>query len=215
MKIVNKKSLDFKFRTGFSLVELMISIGIIGVIMSVVIINYSSFTEKLALSAAGQEMALAIRQAQIYGTSVKDSSPGIFNYSYGVYFFLNQPFDPSIYYIFVDKNFNRKYDEGDGCGGIDTECVEKVEMRNGTKVNGFCNSSSCPSGVNPSFRGLSITFDRPKTNAIIKTVTSLGVLNPNTASTSLTASRIQIIPANFVSNSVWLTLDKSGNVLVQ
>ena len=77
--------------------------------MSVVLFNYGSFTDNLALSAAGQEVSIAIRQAEVYGLSVKEVTPGSgnFNLAYGVHF---SPATPNDYILFVDKNANNVYD---------------------------------------------------------------------------------------------------------
>src|SRR3990167_1379889 len=97
-----KNITKYKSGAGFTLIELMVSISIVSVIMTVVLFTYSSFNDSLALSAAGQEVASAVRQAQTYGLSVKEFSVGSeqFTSGYGIYF--DPVSDPTNYYIFVD-----------------------------------------------------------------------------------------------------------------
>lgn len=126
-----------RFKTrGFSIIDLLVSMSIVTLIMSVVLFSYRTFGNKLAVKAASQEIAVAVRQAQVYGTSVKEVSKGIgdFNIGYGVSFDTTVP---GQYYIFADKNNNGLYDGDSTCtpGG---ECVEKNLIRNSAGVTGLC-----------------------------------------------------------------------------
>ena len=64
-----------KFLAGFTLIEMLVSIGIVSLIMAVVFFNYGTFNDDLALTSAGQELSIAVRQAQSYGLSVKEINP--------------------------------------------------------------------------------------------------------------------------------------------
>jgi prepilin-type N-terminal cleavage/methylation domain-containing protein len=160
-------------QSGFTLIEVLVSISIVSVIMLVTLWNYGTFLDNLALSAAGQEIATAIRQAQVYGLSVKEVSVGggQFNYAYGVHFDMN---DPSHYIIFVDKNTvpNKIYDAGAGCGsGIgNTECIEQGTLENGVTVSSVGHHSCSSSNI----RIMDITFLRPNPDAVINSTDSGG-----------------------------------------
>lgn len=178
---------------GFSLIELMISISIISLVFSTVFYNYSSFNDRLALTAAAEEMALAIRETQSYGLTVKELSPGggKFNYAYGIYF--NPTTDPSDYYIFADTDqinpINKKYDVGSGCSTGGTECLSKQSLRNGVKITSICNAGACP-GTPACATSLAITFLRPSTNADINFIDNGGnicVASDTTAKVILTS----------------------------
>ena len=155
-----------KNEKGFTLTELMVVIGIATVLMSVSLYDYKAFTDKLALSAAAQEMAIAIRQAQTYGLNVKEATAGggDFTRAYGIYF---STLDPYNYYIFVDKNtVNKLYDVGSGaCGTALTECIEKVSLRNGVSISSITNTNGC--AVTNNATALHVTFIRPKPDANI------------------------------------------------
>lgn len=67
MKLTGKKSFKTFFNNffgGFSVVELLVSIGIIAVVSSVVIVNQSQFNSTLELDNAAHQVALKIREAQ-------------------------------------------------------------------------------------------------------------------------------------------------------
>ncbi len=195
------------FRNGFTLIELMVTVSIVSVIMSTVLFNYSSFTDKLALSSAAQEIAIAIRQAQSYGINVRDSAreytttKGLFQYPYGVYFDLT---DTSHYYIFVDQNNNGKYDAGSGCGSGTTECVEQGSIRNRVTLTSICDAS-CPL-VNAS--KLSVTYLRPNPDAIIKFYNSSGTLIAGPGSTG------KIVLTSPKGNASTITIEKTSQVSV-
>src|SRR3989344_4739965 len=112
----HKKSCHNK-KYGFTLVEVMISLTIVTLIMGVILFNYSTFNDNLALSAAMQETSLVIRKAQTYGLSVKEVvvGGGQFNSAYGVKF--DGPGGVNLassFIFFVDKSIpkNGVYDAG-------------------------------------------------------------------------------------------------------
>jgi prepilin-type N-terminal cleavage/methylation domain-containing protein len=160
---------------GFTLAEIMVSIAIVVMIMSVVLFGYRSYNDNIILSSAGQEMAISIRQAQVYGVSVKQVVGGDFNTSYGISFDLS---NPGSYYIFADKNNNGKYDGDVNCSS-GTECVEKDDLKNAVGLSSFCSTDlggveTCPDTTG--IRSVSILFKRPDTEAYIYTFNSSGTM---------------------------------------
>jgi len=69
---------------GFTLVELVVSIGIIGVITGVVIVNYRDFESTTVLKNAAYDVALGIRESQLKSISVVRGTSGGFDYPYGI-----------------------------------------------------------------------------------------------------------------------------------
>ncbi|MEQ1561483.1 MAG: type II secretion system protein [Nitrospira sp.] len=191
---------------AFTLIEILTSVAILTVIMSVVIFNYSKFNNNIALSSAGQEITVAVRQAQVYGLSVKETSTGSgqFNTAYGIHF---QPSDPTNYYVFADKNGNSVYDVGGGCGSVNTECIEKFSLKNGVKIFDICNESSC--SPLPGQNKLNILFKRPETNAIIYFGNNFGV---NSSGPYQTGKIILISPNSKEST---ITVESTGYILTQ
>jgi prepilin-type N-terminal cleavage/methylation domain-containing protein len=151
---------------GFTLAELMICVTIMSFMMGVMIFNYGSFNDKLALSSAIQEIAISVRQAQTYGLNVKEVTVGggQFNAAYGIYF--DPSNSPSSYIVFADLNGNKKYDSGG------SEAVETVPLRNGIRITDITTSDGCHSGS--AQRTLHITFLRPNPDADINFVNGGG-----------------------------------------
>ena len=195
---------------GFTLIEALVSISIVSLIMSSVLFNYATFSDNLTLSSAGQELAIVIRQAQTYGLTVREvtreiTSGGKFDSAYGAYFDKN---DPTFYYLFADLDGDKKYDVGSGCGsGLNnTECVEKLVLRNNVRISDFCNESACPPSA--SVKMMDVVFLRPNPDANINFTNNGGsiVVGP-----SLTG-KIVLISAK--GNTLTITVESTGQVLV-
>lgn len=170
-----KKFLNLKYNLAFTIVELMVTASIVAVISAVILFNYSSLNSQIAVSSNTQEVALDIRQTQVYGLSVKESviGGGDFGKGYGIYFTMS---DPKNYYIFVDNDNNGKYDGTTSCIS-GSECIQKVAIRNGVSISSICGavfggSLVCPPSA--TVNAMHITFIRPNTEANIRFTTSLG-----------------------------------------
>ena len=172
-----------KSSRGFTLIELVVSLAIVTIITSTVIFKYADFTDKTALSKATNDLALAIRQAQVYGINVNQTavSSGDFTRAFGIY--VNPACNPQTYYIFVDGNANQRYDFQNGNAGCGTPelptngdvFVEKASLTNGIVFSDVCNGSGVCFSNNPGIvRRMSITFLRPNTDARIKMVDNNG-----------------------------------------
>lgn len=72
-------------RRAFTLVELIVSIGIISLISAVVFFNFPQFNESVALNRAARELTLTLREAQARAVAVTPLPSGIFPSNYGVY----------------------------------------------------------------------------------------------------------------------------------
>ncbi len=98
--------LDKKNIMGFTLVELAVSMLIIGLISTIVLTNYNAGRKQEALNRSVQRLAVAIRQAQNYAlfsrVGTKCSTPAG---GYGIYVS-----SASQYVIFGDCSGNRLYD---------------------------------------------------------------------------------------------------------
>jgi prepilin-type N-terminal cleavage/methylation domain-containing protein len=202
----NKLKLLFRRIKGFSIVELIVTVAIISMIMSVVMYNYSVFNDNLALSSAAQEVAIAIRQAQTYGLNVKEvtSSGGQFTSAYGIYF--DKGTDTTNYYIFADNDADRVYDVGSGCGSGSTECVSKISFRNNVRISNICSSSTCPpSGAVM----MDVTFLRPNPDSKIYFTDASGTIVSGPA----TQGKVTLISAK--NRTVNVVIESTGQVSIQ
>lgn len=189
------------YTRGFTLVELIVTSAIITIILSVVMFNYGSFNDKLALSSAVQEMAITMRQAQAYGINVKEAgvNSNQFNYAYGIYFNSNTGSNTS-YLIFIDSNNNYKYDSG-----ID-QLVETLNLRNGVKITSVCDASSCP----PSgYSVLHVSFLRPNPDARIFFTNNSGT----TISGQMNTGKVQLSSPKGVNS--YVIIENTGQIMTQ
>jgi len=163
-------------KMGFTLVELMVVVGIMSVIMLLVGFNSRRFNDDLILRTAATDVSLALRQAQSFGISVKESSGGsaTFTAPYGAAFDLT---NPTYTFIYSDTNNNRAYNGTLPCTGTD-ECREKALIRGAVQISRLC-ASYLSNGVLSCFAGnnvryLIFTYVRPNPEPVIKLFDSNG-----------------------------------------
>lgn len=157
---------------GFTIVELMVSVGIFALMTALLLAKYGTFNQGILLTNLAYDLALTIRNAQSYGVNVKSAPTGIANYSnefnlpYGVYIddgVSIKALPKNEVVFFVDLNNNQKYDPG----ATPSELISKYTMKRGSYVSSICVNQlySCGSA---NFHNLHLTFVRPDPRATIK-----------------------------------------------
>lgn len=158
---------------GFTLVEVLVAVTIIGLITSIVVFNHSSFSERIELTDAAYEAALLVREAQSAGSSAKAEGDA-FEYAYGVYSRYKDAGPPWLLYsdnklvLFADINDDGFYgdDSAQEAGDFDCnheECEQVLELPQGIIIKEICrvtvsSGTECAQAIT----GLSTTFLRPK-----------------------------------------------------
>lgn len=155
--------MDVKFKTkskqstysmfGFSILEVLITTAIIGIIVGIITLKYGSFNNLILLKNQAYQVALELREAQTRSLSVTGRSAGTateFRRPYGIYF---SRATPDRYLIFLDNNINGYYNVG--------EEIETRRLDSRFKISRLCSGSNCALGT------LSITFRRPNFDAIM------------------------------------------------
>lgn len=134
-----------RLKKGFTLIELMVTLAIFTVISAITLANYPDFNTKIQRDILVQNIALSIREAQVYGTSIRSTSdvtplgeatPG----AYGIYVG-----DAGHYYLFVDTNGDNMFDPQNTatCGAVadssdpfsinsNPECLLAYTIKSGT-----------------------------------------------------------------------------------
>ncbi len=157
MKIQNSKNRLYPIpytlypERGFSLVELLVSISIFTIVTGIVLANFPSFSSKIALENLGHEIALTIRQAQVFGVASREFGVGsqIFP-SHGVRF---ESAENATFSLYADVDKNKKYTDV-------SELLETFTIRGGNHISQICGFLT-PSSNCISLQTLDVVFTRP------------------------------------------------------
>jgi len=155
-------------KAGFTLVELMVVITIATLMMTTLIVQQRTWSDKLSVDSQTYELALMIRQAQIYSLGVKgDTAATSDNFDVGYGVFINK-LNNDRYIFFADLNKDGKYTSG--------EEIETVVLNNGVTIYKFCgirigNEICSNLGL---LSQMTVSFFRPEVNAITGFYSSTG-----------------------------------------
>ncbi len=185
-----------RFRRGFTLVELMMVLGIISIISIVVIINQNSFNKTIILANTAYDVALSLRSAQTYGLTSRVAGTSV-NTGYGLNFqkarqnsftffadtypapstlsvchFTNDPSGPDA------RPGNCTYESAQG------EKVVDYALGNGITISDFCanpgGSWSCAYANGGGLSSLDIVFARPNPDPFISVNGTYSDVSPAT-----------------------------------
>lgn len=151
---------------GFTLVELLVVMGIMVVVSTLMFTNNSRFGGVVFLENLAYDIALSLRKAQVYGIAVRRYGTDDFSAGYGVQFVLN---DPKRYILFADGvNPNGIFDCPDPENNV-CEAIEESEIQGGYHIYDLC---AVPSGGTKEcgLSKLNILFKRPEPDAYIRVV---------------------------------------------
>lgn len=154
-----------KTNAGYTIVELLVVIGIIVILSTVVIFKSTGFNDTTVLSNLTHDIALTIRQAQNYSTNVRESTFGggsTYNTGYGLEL---TPGSPSSFFIFSDSQISGTpfiYDSS-----VDSQ-ASVYRLDNGYTIQRICASNGSADDVclsNDQF--VNISYLRPDPEATI------------------------------------------------
>jgi prepilin-type N-terminal cleavage/methylation domain-containing protein len=173
---------------GFTLVELLVTLSVFTVVSAITLANYPKFNNQTAITALAQQIAISIREAQVYGVAVKNSSTtasvvaqNVYP-AYGIYFGTTTASttygSATAYSVFFDRVTGAgpaPYFKpiGDDYFTDIGELVETVRIQNGNKIISVCGVKLGESVCTPAY-GANIVFRRPNPDAIIKIKTDSG-----------------------------------------
>lgn len=158
---------------GFTLIELLVVTGILALISGLILTNNNRFGGAILLKNLAYDVALTVREAQVYGIAVRRFGASEFGAGYGIYF--NRA-APSTYVLFADVypsgSENGLYDAGQG------EIVKTMTMQRGFRIIDIC---ATPGGATETcgLNTLHILFKRPEPDAFISVNGVSGVQNPS------------------------------------
>ena len=178
------------------MVELLVVIAVITIITAVVLFSQNQFDSSTLLRSLSYSIALSVRQAQTYGTSVRYSggSPvGDFSQSYGIYYdYGDLSLSPPRYFLFQDYNGNGAYDAGEG--------LPAYILPRGYIISKVCGIT--PSGQDCWLYGgsgaltyVTIYFQRPNPDACIETSLHPSDCAPGSSAQDYSAAYLQVKPS--------------------
>lgn len=148
---------------GFSLLEVLITSAIIGIVTAIVVVKYGAFNSTILLKNQAFEVAIAIREAQVYSISTRGES-NAFRNDYGVFVDVSSGSTNSVV-LFIDSDEDGMYDTSSDI------TVETLTLDSRFEISDFCVDVS---GANDcSLDTLAITFTRPDFDANIKADSSV------------------------------------------
>lgn len=161
-----KRSLFTSVTKGFTIIELLVSVGILAVISSVVLANHTRFNGSVLLESLAYDIGLSIREAQVFGVSVRQYNSQ-FQIGYGVRFA-----DSQSYSLFADVNQNKRFDDED-------EIIQNYALQNGFRIQKFCGVMAdgqidCSTDSSAPITHLAVVFLRPDPDAFMSS-NELGV----------------------------------------
>lgn len=155
-----------KLTQGFTLVELIITVGIMTFVSSVILFENGKFNSSILLTNLAYEAALNARQAQVFGLSSRQA-PGTTstNVGYGVYFDINSP---QQFIFFADTNITG----GNKNSFQPEETINTLGITNRNYISDICrrkNDLKCAiADGDTTLNKVNITFLRPDPEPIFK-----------------------------------------------
>ena len=202
---------------AFSLIELLVVVGIIVIVSASILANNSQFGGKVLLQNFAYDLALSVRQAQVYGISVKkfttNTGVSTFTSGYGMHFDVSNKLAGQSYILFADAlTINGLYDQNELVDNnlisrgfyITQLCTTPIS----TNVETCIDSNSVSSPSNP--LTLDILFKRPEPDALISFRGVSCVLTPLNCATN---ARIVVISPR--GDLMSIKVQANGQITVQ
>jgi prepilin-type N-terminal cleavage/methylation domain-containing protein len=137
-------------KRGFTIVELIVVIAIFLAIASVTVLNQRSFDNSILVDNLAYEIALAVREAQVYGVGTRGMNTNFSN-SYGVHFSTEEA---SRFVLFADADKQGKYD------GVSVNDIEIFTLGTSGTITQVCGISGGGDECGET-TGVDVSFIRP------------------------------------------------------
>lgn len=114
---------------GFTLLELLVVLGIFIIVTSIALANYPLFKDGIALKKTAQQIAIAVHEAEVYALGVKSFNSQFSGY--GVHFERNN----GSFVLFSDIN-------NDGVYNVGVEEVKIYAIQTNDKIQDLCGNQN-------------------------------------------------------------------------
>ena len=152
---------------GFTLVEMIVVIGIMAIISGLILASNARFGGVILLQNLTYDIALSVRQAQVYGIAVQRFNTS-FSAPYGMHFQTDSGSGAAAYVLFADALApeNGYYDCPEP-GTVNCELVQSTTIATGYSIAQLCVTPASGS-ERCDITSLDITFKRPEPDAYIR-----------------------------------------------
>lgn len=147
--------------------------AILTIVTGLILANNGRFGGRILLENLAYDIALSIRQAQVYGISVRQFGSGNFDIGYGMHFSSGSP---TTYVLFADAiSANGLYD---GCPSqASCELVESTDIQRGYHIADLCSTDGGAENETCGLSELDVFFKRPEPDAYLSADGVSGVAN--------------------------------------
>lgn len=205
---------------GLTMIELIVVLGIVALVSTVIVFNYSKFRTTVTLRGLSQEIALSIRKAQTYATSVRSiDGAGVSTSSfpsYGIAFSADNPIagesvvpGRARFILFADipesGSADGRYNNGDSCGSPSEgdECVEAFNITSSDRIVRLCTENGCQTSGE-----IDVLFDRPAPDARLCVIDSGGCASDR-------PSYLQVVIRSLAGDERSVTVWNTGQISVE
>lgn len=147
---------------GFTLMELVVVAGIFVIVSAVVLANNNRFGGMMSLQNLAYDIALSVRQAQVYGISVRRVGASEFKAGYGMHFDIA---DKTHYELFADLTGNSLFDASAGENVPPSPYIIGRDFRIADLCVTSGGTETCSAG---GIQTIDILFRRPEPDAFIR-----------------------------------------------
>ncbi len=177
----------------------MVVTAVFVILSAIVLANNSRFGNVIVLQNLTHDIALSVREAQVYGIAVRRydplTGPGVFSYGYGVHFAPGTSYE-----LFADANANGMWDAG--------ETVRVTTIAGGFSIQDIC----APTDVCGKSR-VDIIFKRPEPDACISVSGATSLSLDGHCISSHNRAVISIVSAR--GDHANVVIESSGQISVQ
>src|SRR5665213_782983 len=148
---------------GFTLIELLVVVAIIVVISAVILIDNNKFGGQVILENLAYDVALSVRQAQVYGIAVKGFNYTNFQAGYGMHFSTATALDQTKYNLFADLNHDGIYH-----ASLNEDASSSpFSIHQGYSISSMCAIQALKGTSCLPVTEIDILYERPEPNAFI------------------------------------------------